>query len=279
VLVPLAINQGSKIMRTKPILFAFGIAGLCITALGASIWGSAHKSFQGPEQQEIAAAQRAVVARVSTGSTVQSCQRHDCDPGGIWDTDNCACEYSAILIDIRGDGFDLTNWQGGVNFSMDGRAHYSKGVWQGPRISWTTALSGDAFLFLDRNGNEAVDNSVELFGNVTPQIMTSNPNGFLALAFQDRKDHGGNADGIIDRQDAAFSKLRLWLDVNHNGISEPAEIHTLPELGIEAISLDYKESTRRDQNGNLFRFCAHVYGPKHTDLGARACEVLLRPSR
>ena len=161
---------------------------------------------------------------------------------------------------------------------MDGLAHYSKGIWQGPRVSWTTATSADAFLFLDRNGNDAVDNSVELFSNVAPQTITPKPNGFLALAFQDRKDHGGNADGIIDRQDAVFSKLRLWLDLDHNGISERSELHTLPEVGIEAISLDYKEATRRDQYGNLFRFCAHVYGPKHEDLGARACEVLLRPS-
>ncbi|MCA1557108.1 MAG: hypothetical protein LC731_01050, partial [Acidobacteria bacterium] len=185
--------------------------------------------------------------------------------------DKTNCLPSPLLIDVKGDGFDLTDAAHGVNFDIDGNPDRQR-----ERLSWTRAGSDDAWLFFDRNENGIVDSGRELFGNFTAQQTAPNPpNGFNALARFDMPDRGGNSDGVIDRQDIVFAHLRLWQDVNHNGISEQEELRALTELGVFSISLDYRESKRADQYGNQFRYRARVTDEKGEKVGRWAWDVFL----
>jgi hypothetical protein len=97
-----------------------------------------------------------------------------------------------------------------------------------------------------------------MFGSFSPQPSSPTPNGYNALAIFDELRNGGNGNGKIDPGDAIYDHLQVWIDRNHNGVSEPNELFSLREAGILWISLDYQLSWKADQYGNLFRFQSKV---------------------
>jgi hypothetical protein len=158
---------------------------------------------------------------------------------------------SPVIIDWNRDGFSLTSAEAGVLFDIDADGQLD-------RVAWTEADSDDTWVALDRNGNGRVDDGSELFGNRTPVFASGPPvtatNGFVALDLLQSPDFGRNiADKVLDRRDEVFSRLLLWKDSNHNGISEPNELRRADAAGLLLLGVDYKESRHRDPSGNEFR--------------------------
>ena len=191
------------------------------------------------------------------------CEPYGCDGSGV------CTNLDPIILDLTGRGYQLTSAANGVRFDF-----YGKGA---PiQMAWTAAGWEGGFLALDRNGNGRIDDASEMFSNITPQSATSGSvgNGFLALAVYDLPANGGNGDGWIDVKDAIYPKLLVWVDKNHNGISEPDELLSLKQAGIQAISLKYSPSKWKDAFGNTFRY--HAQSRTNTSPDQVVWDVLLQ---
>ena len=127
----------------------------------------------------------------------------------LWDTlfgsaSSAQPPRDPLAIDLGKLGIELTSVKDGVHFDLDKNGFAEKTAWIGTE---------DGFLVFDRNGNGIIDDGGELFGDqVTMSDGRTAVSGFEAL-----KDLDSNNDGIIDENDEAWSKLRVWVDANHDG--------------------------------------------------------------
>lgn len=182
-----------------------------------------------------------------TGPFKQSCRTHSCTP---------------VVIALDQGGFRFTGLEDPVEFDVD-----ADGV--ADTVGWTDPSHDQGFLVLDRNGNGRIDDGGELFGAATeqPDGEDDERHGFRALALFDQSDRGGNGDGRISSSDPVYALLRLWIDEDHDGISQPHEL--VPLAGrVDAIGLDVVRSERRDRFGNLLRWSAHVEMGRRRPLAA-----------
>jgi hypothetical protein len=186
--------------------------------------------------------------------------------------DNCQCNQgSPILIDTRGTGYQLGPLTDCVNFDLgDGTVRC---------YSWPVAGSGNGWLALDRNHNGKIDNGLELFGNYTDQQDSKMANGFIALEEFDKPENGGNLDNQIDQNDAIYPQLLVWIDENHDGISQPNELHKLSDLGIRSISTIAEHDDKVDQYGNDFRYTAPILLQNSPAVTLRAYDIFLTPKK
>ena len=156
-----------------------------------------------------------------------------------------------LAIDLDGDGIETV----GVGTSPILFDHNADGIRTG--TGWVR--SDDAWLVLDRDGNGLIDTGRELFGVDT--LLSGTPGidavyastGFEALAALN-----SNGDAVFNASDAAFGSVRLWQDLNQDGVSQAGELSTLAQKGITGIGLAASTSMVNLGNGNTLTGTAVV---------------------
>jgi Ca2+-binding RTX toxin-like protein len=155
-----------------------------------------------------------------------------------------------LILDLDGDGIEITPLAGSesVRFDPDGT---------GVKIAMAWTGADDGMLVLDRNGNGAIDSGRELFGDETLLANGSRAeDGFHALAELDTGSivNGvsvGAGDGVFNELDESFASVRLWRDLNQDGISQADELQTLAEAGVASINLTAATVSRDYPNAIL----------------------------
>ena len=142
-----------------------------------------------------------------------------------------------LALDLDGDGIETRGADGRVVFD-----HNNDGVKTG--TGWLRP--DDGWLVLDRNSNGTIDNGGELFGvDTVKSDGTKATDGFDALS-----DLDSNNDDIFDSSDTRFADVRVWRDLNQDGISQSNELSTLAANNIRSINLNKTSTTTNLGNGN-----------------------------
>ena len=110
-------------------------------------------------------------------------------------------------------------------------------------VGWITP--GEGFLVNLPTGATTISNGSELFGTATvlPNGQTAS-DGFAALSAFDQ-----NGNGVIDANDAIFSKLQVWVDTGTNGTTPVGQLFSLSQLNIKSLNLNAQVSGQ-NSNGN-----------------------------
>jgi hypothetical protein len=141
-----------------------------------------------------------------------------------------------LVLDLTGSGIKLLP-PSQSNAVFDHNADGAKSA-----VGWVGADNG--ILVFDTNGNGAIDNATEWFGESFAVPGSKAPvgkNGFSALATL------AAAGSTVFSRDTAlinpltggsyFDGVKVWVDADQNGISTPDELKTLTSLGIASIDL------------------------------------------
>jgi len=129
-----------------------------------------------------------------------------------------------LALDLDGDGLETKAMAGNSGALFD---HNNDGI----RSASGWIAGDDGLLVRDINGNAIIDGGAELFGDNTKlRNGTTARDGFVAL-----KDLDSNNDGKIDANDTAFGELKIWRDLNQDGISQADELKSLVEANIESL--------------------------------------------
>lgn len=158
----------------------------------------------------------------------------------VWQL-NATRKYSPIVLDLDGDGkIEASNGQYLAHDSFSDKVVAFDFFGNGFPVltEWVGANDG----LLCRPNADGSVKGTNLFG-----IANGFNNGYEEMASLD-VDNSGSLEG------AELKDLRVWTDVNANGIAEANELKTLDELGITSIKVSHNNyASTFVRNGQTFK--------------------------
>ena len=149
-----------------------------------------------------------------------------------------------IILDLDGDGVELVPLEESTAFfDINGDGYRERMAW---------ASSDDGFLAYDKDGDG--------------RIVAHDELSFVSYVEGARTDLEGlrhfdtDRDGQLDPDDAEWAMFRVWQDLDQDGESDPGELRSLDEAGIESISLT-SDGIRRTVAGNTVFGEGEYVGP------------------
>ncbi|WP_151790459.1 putative Ig domain-containing protein, partial [Acinetobacter junii] len=147
--------------------------------------------------------------------------------------------YDPLILDLNGDGeigtIAANKFQGAV---FDGNN-------DGIRTATGWVSPEDGLLVRDINSDGLINSGAELFGDSTKLANGTNAkNGFAALS-----DLDSNGDGKVDSNDTNFNELKVWKDINGDGVSQASELFSLNDVGIQSLNVNINEIKNEQVEG------------------------------
>ena len=164
----------------------------------------------------------------------------------------CALENKVdpLILDLGGAGAKLTNPHvSPVHFDMNNDGEKVQTGWSSP---------DEGMVVLDLDGNGKIDNVSELMSEYFGAELGSRDSPSKKTfdnAFDALRSLDSNKDLKFDNQDERWGDVRVWVDANHDGQSRiestgTSELHSLDELSISQIDLNYTRPLADARNGN-----------------------------
>ena len=159
----------------------------------------------------------------------------DAQPGNL-DYRNEFSQQTAtvIALDLNRDGVITTTKKAtgnGVLFDVDNDGFAEETDWIGPR---------DGILVLDRTSSgQAADGQINRGADLFNDTWVDGKDRRLTVL--NEINNAGNASNgsTINTQDPVFSHLKVWMDINGDGVAQRAEMQSLQSLGINSLQWDW----------------------------------------
>ena len=137
-----------------------------------------------------------------------------------------------ILLDLNRDGEIAVNRK--MLFDIDG---------DGVKEEMSAVSKDDGYLFVDLDGDGKVSHPDELIiANQTENPYDTDLEAFATL-------YDSNKDGVFDKNDVHFNMVKIWQDLDGDGVSDSNEVKSFADYGMISLNVTSDNNVRVLEDG------------------------------